>query len=122
MTWLRAFTLIFLMLVGCAPASQAKLPPPMPRVYTALSSTTCKDGSNIQARFVERGDTVLLTRDTCRDLLFAHVSLPLPRGQNAIETDFLVYAGKLFEDRSTSDEHALLYCRTEGNNFLIKKD
>jgi hypothetical protein len=39
----------------------------------------------------------------------------MPSGGNAIETDFLIYGGRIFEEALRGDPHTILLCRSEIN-------
>jgi hypothetical protein len=39
--------------------------------------------------------------------------MKIPSGGNTIETDFLVYKGRVFEELQDSTQYAILFCRSE---------
>jgi hypothetical protein len=114
------FFIVFLSFVTRAPIAEAKLLPPAPRVYiNTMLDSTCADGSRIRARLNEQQAILVLDREGCRQNFIRIATTTLPKGGNALETDFLVYGGRLFEDvYSSNAQPAILFCRTETSEKL----
>jgi hypothetical protein len=106
------FILIPLSFYAWASPAEAKPPPPAPKVFSNyVPGTTCKDGSAVRARLVEWLGFLWLTRSECKKRIPMPVTLAIPTGGNAIETDFLVYQERVFEESSAKG--VVVLCRSE---------
>lgn len=119
--WLPAYVLITSMMFMDIMA-YAEMPAPAPREFINFSTANpCADKSKIRAKIVENGTKLTVVRKNCQNINAIPLKEAAPQGMNSIETDFLAYEGKLFENVTQNEQSAILFCRSEGSTPESKK-